>query len=153
MSNGSRGRFSVSEDTDVPTLTRVKTATGGANANTLLVTLHADLSGLADAQAAVEGALVTGGFELVEVVPIREAPYTHAITLRRSGTQYPGEVTLRLPRGSSADLSGRYLSDDVADPSTFPGRTFGLQQLVEGVEGAYEPFADAPAAVLTFVIQ
>lgn len=153
----SEGSFRESTDTDVPTITDAKPAFRvGACEGALIVRLKADLSGLADAARAVEPATVSGGdFELVEVVPITPAqpPYTHYVTLRRRGTQFPGTIIVEVPRSDASNMRNRYFQADLGDPYDFPGKTFGLQQLVEGIEGAYARYASTPAATLTFRIE
>ena len=154
--DGREGRYRIVEDAAAPTLGDAKPANGGPNDGRLYVRLHADLSGLPSPERDLLDAENEAGYVVddVEALPRSRRPMTHEVILRHGGRRvYPGAVRLEVPRPAAASLRRRYLDDDTGGPSTFEGKTFGLQQLVEGIAGAYAAYADEPLATLTFHVR
>ena len=152
----SEGYYRIVQGTVVPTLTDAKLANGGKYDDRLRVHLRADLSGLPSPERDLMRASGETGFEVVEIdaLPRSARPMTHEIVLEYDGRRiYPATVELAVPRPAVASLRSRYLDDDIAGPSTFPGKTFGLQQLVEGIAAAYATHEREPLAMLSFQIQ
>ncbi len=139
-----------------PSLSSPEGATAGQTKGQLVVPIFVDLSPLADPQAAAEQLASDKRFEFAGLKPLtRPSPegYTHELRIRRDGTQYTGATVIELARPTSAAVLDVYFID--TNPCTaaeLGDRTYGLQQLVNGLGFAYRNFAGQPAATLTFSI-
>lgn len=150
--NKEYGFFRVDTTNETPVLVEAEPANRTVQ---LEVVIHVDLSGVPGANTALDAATVTEGFELADHrrLPTTAAPYTHELTLRHDGKLFARTVRLTLPKGGVGDLAARSTNDCGNDPSQFPGQTFGLVDIVQGIDEAFANTRDAPAAQLSFSIQ